>query len=475
MRGILLTVVLSILSSLPAAAENALPSLPVGTIIPRVVCSADSKQSYALYLPSNFSTARRWPILYVFDPLARGQVAIEVIHAAAEQFGYIVAASNNSRNGPMGDSAAAANAMWQDTQERLPIAETRRYLAGMSGGARVATRIALSCNDCIAGVIANAAGFPVGAEPTREMKFAYYAAVGNADFNYGEFVDLRRKLDAAGARYRIRVFDGQHGWAPAEVWTEALDWMDIQAMSGGTLPRDPARIQRAFDSALARAREFQTRNDSLSALREYQSLGRDFHGLHDVSAAEASLAALEKNKAVKAAEKEEASALIQQAQITAGLSAQLQAIADGNPDTFGMADLRGNIAGLRKQVADSRNPNALKTLVARRALSGLMIDAFESGQRSLDEKNYRIALIYFDLVAAGSANPAWAHYQRARAYAMLNDSKKMLAELKVSLAGGFHESSALETTEFQPFQAQPEFQVLSADWKSAAENDKTKP
>jgi hypothetical protein len=446
--------------------------LPVGTIVPRVICGADSKQSYALYLPSNFTSTRTWPIIYVFDPAARGQVAVEVIQPAAEKFGYIVAASNNSRNGPMGDSAQAANAMWRDTQQRLPIAEQRRYLAGMSGGARVATSIALSCQDCVAGVIANAAGFPFGAEPTRGMKFDYYAAVGNADFNYGEFVDLRQKLDAAGMRHRIRIFDGQHGWAPPEVWIEALDWIDIQAMSSGTMPRDPARIQQTFSSALARAREFQSQDNLLAALREYQSLVRDFRSLEDVSSAEASMAELARNKAVRTAEKEEASALEQQAQMTASLSSQMQAIGAGDRYQVDVADLKGNISDLKKRVAQSRNSNDPKTLVLRRALGQLVVEAYESGQLNLDEKNYRVALVYFDLAAAGSANPAWAYYQRARAYAMLADRKDMLAELKLSLASGFHETSALEASEFQAFQELAEFKALAAEWKKAAEKER---
>ncbi len=405
-------------------------------------------------------------------------MAVETIKPAAEKFGYIVAASNNSRNGPMGGSSAAMKAMWQDTQQRFPIAEQRRYLAGMSGGARVATSIALSCKGCVAGVIANAAGFPFGAEPTRDMTFAYYAAVGNADFNYGEFVDLRRKLDTASARYRIRIFDGQHGWAPPEAWIEALNWMDMQAMSAGTMPRDQARIQQTVASALATAREFQSQSNPLAALREYQSLLRDFRGLADVSDlsfAETSLAQLAKNKAVKTGEKEEASAIDQQAQMTANLSSQMQAIGTNDHYQVDVADLKANIADLKRRAADSRNSTELKALVLRRAVGELVVEAYESGQRNLEEKNYRAALIYFDLAGAGSANPAWAHYQRARAYAMLADRRNTLAELKLSLAGGFHEISALEAAEFQSFQGQPEFQALAAEWKLAAEKDKEKP
>ena len=335
---------------------------------------------------------------------------MEAIREAAEKFGYIVSASNNSRNGLGGGSSEAMKAMWLDTQTRFPVAEQRRYVAGMSGGARVAVSIALSCSGCVAGMIANAAGFPFSTEPTRDMKFVYYAAVGNADFNYGEFVDLRRKLDAATARYRIRNFEGQHGWAPPEVWVEALNWMDIQAMSAGTMPRDQSRIQQTFATGLASAHEFQSQNNPLAAVREYQSLVRDFRGLADISSAEKSLAELATSKAVKAAEKDEASALDQQTQMTARLSAQMQAIAASNNYQVDAEDLKGGITDLKKRADASRKSNELKALVVRRALGQLVVEAYESGQRSLDEKNYRAATVFFDLVAAGSSNPAWAHY-----------------------------------------------------------------
>src|SRR3974390_1522727 len=85
---------------------------PAGQIIPRVVCAADPSQSYALYLPSTFSNGRKWPIVCVVDPAARGPLAAEVVRAAAEKYGYIVAASNNSRNGLKEGPGPAATAMW---------------------------------------------------------------------------------------------------------------------------------------------------------------------------------------------------------------------------------------------------------------------------------------------------------------------------------------------------------------------------
>jgi hypothetical protein len=118
----------------PAWAQTSNIQVVVGAVNPKVVCSSHPAESYALYLPTHFSTNREWPIIYVFDPLARGEAAAEVVRPAAEKFGYVVAASNNSKNGPEGGSREAALAMWDDTQLRLPVDPHRRYVAGMSGG-----------------------------------------------------------------------------------------------------------------------------------------------------------------------------------------------------------------------------------------------------------------------------------------------------------------------------------------------------
>jgi dienelactone hydrolase len=460
----------------PASAPTgSQPPFVVGVAIPKVVCNANASQSYALYLPSSFSPTRAWPIIYAFDPGARGESAVEAIRDAAEKFGYIVAASNNSKNGSQGGSSEAMQALWLDTQKRFPIDPRRRYVAGMSGGARVASGIALSCRGCVAGVIANGAGFPNGANPGREMKFAYFATVGNNDFNYPEFVELRRKLDNGGVHYRIRIFEGEHGWAPKDTWIEALNWMDIQAMAAGILSRDQPRIQKTLTGELEKARDFQSKNDLLEAFRRYQDVVRDFKGLGDVSEAEKQLAEIQKDKRLKAAEKEEAAAVAQQARLASGLATQIQSIATGDLDATGYAELKRDIDELKQETVNSKSTNDPKAVVVRRALGQLVVQAYESAQNSMDHKDYRSALLYFDLVSAGSEKSGWAHYQRARIYAMSSDRKNMLAELRNSLAGGFHNHSALEVAEFQHYREQDEFQAIMSQWKEAEKNEPAQP
>src|SRR5678815_5301907 len=71
-----------------------------GKLVEHVTCPADPSQTFSLYLPSAYETTRRWPLLLVFDPGGRGARAAEVFRDAAERYGWIVAASENSRNGP---------------------------------------------------------------------------------------------------------------------------------------------------------------------------------------------------------------------------------------------------------------------------------------------------------------------------------------------------------------------------------------
>jgi hypothetical protein len=49
--------------------------------------AADPSQSYALYLPSNYSPRWSWPVIFAFSPIARGRVPLERLQEAAESEG----------------------------------------------------------------------------------------------------------------------------------------------------------------------------------------------------------------------------------------------------------------------------------------------------------------------------------------------------------------------------------------------------
>jgi len=268
-----------------------------GVPLERVVCADDPTQTYALYLPAAYSQERQWGVIFAFHPAARGPLMVEKFRAAAEQYGYIVAASNNSRNGPHAVSAEAAKAITADVGRRFSVDPRRVYLAGMSGGARVATGIALA-NTFIAGVIASSAGFP-DSQPRTSVPFAVFATAGTEDFNYMEMRQLDRRLSSP---HFLAVFRGGHTLPPDDVAFDAIEWMELQAMQSGRRSRDEALAARMLEKRRTR---IAASTDAAGTVYLLRAVVEDFKGLADVTADERRLEALLRQSDVKKALKSE--------------------------------------------------------------------------------------------------------------------------------------------------------------------------
>jgi hypothetical protein len=275
--GALIPLLLVVVAGSGARAQE----LPRGTIVDDVKCAAEPSESYALYLPAAYSPERTWNLLMAFHPGARGRLMVEKYRAAAEQYGYIVAASNTSRNGSWSVAGAAVRALSADVGRRFSIDAERLYLAGLSGGARVAMQVALGKNN-IAGVIASSAGYP-DSQPRASVPFAVFGTAGTEDFNYLEMRFLDRKLKSA---HYLAVFDGGHTLPPDEVALEAIEWMELQAMKSGRRLRDPALVERLFDK---RRRLIAASTVQTTTVRLLDALVADFQGVRDVSADAAQL------------------------------------------------------------------------------------------------------------------------------------------------------------------------------------------
>ena len=266
--------------------------LPRGQIIDDVKCAADPSQSYSLYLPSSYTPERAWPLLMGFHPGARGRDIVVKYRAAAEKYGYIVAASNNSRNGPWEVSARAVTAMAADLGARFSTKPARLYTTGHSGGARVAVQVALM--NPIAGVIASSAGFP-NAQVKPRVKFVLFGTAGTTDFNYIEMKALDKTLKSP---HRVVIFEGGHTLPPDDVAMEAIEWMELQAIKSGARPKDDDLTQALWQKRLSAIEAVQDAPRRVTLLQE---LTDDFRSAHDVKAQEQAAATLLRDSATRRA------------------------------------------------------------------------------------------------------------------------------------------------------------------------------
>lgn len=273
-----------------------------GAVTDGIQCGSDKSQTWDLYLPSNYDPARKWPILYCLDPRGRGNVPLDLFRPAAEKYGWIIASSNNSASdAPMKVSADALEAIWIDSLIKLSIDKSRIYVAGFSGTARFAA-VADRLIGPVRGVIGASAGFPKGDPPPDPIPYSYFVTAGRHDFNYYEVREFQRTLGSLHARYHVAYFDGLHEWPPAPVATEAIEWMQLQAMRDKLVPADDGWIHGLLHARSEAAKKLTSDGRPGEALAAYESIARDFEGFGaDISPTKAALAKLRDDKAVQRA------------------------------------------------------------------------------------------------------------------------------------------------------------------------------
>jgi pimeloyl-ACP methyl ester carboxylesterase len=439
-----------------------------GTIIESVACRQDAGQSYALYLPSNYTAEKRWPIIYGFDPGARGRQPVELFREAAEKYGYILVGSNNSRNGPNINLAAILRTIWEDTHARFQIDERRVYAAGMSGGARVALSFAHLSQGQVAGVIACSAGFPPDIAPSASTPFIIYGTAGTDDFNEPELFQLDVALESFDIPHRIEMFEGGHGWPPRVFGMLAIEWLELQAMRAGRRVRDEAFIEEQFKRALAEARGSEEAKDFYKAYADYRALA-GFKGLRETSEFEKKAAQLKESKETKAALAKERETAFRQHQREVEISQYQRAPTPPAPGSRVEAEepdritaeinMRSALDNLRKQAQEKKDSTERR--VARRVLEAFNVQVFQEVATLFEQKDYKRAALKLELAAQLQPDDPVMRYVLARAYALDGRKKKALASLREAVERGFKDLANLKQNKaFDALRNEAEYQKM---------------
>lgn len=441
-------------------------TLAVGKVIDAVPCVADHRQTYALYVPSTYTATKMWPIIYIFDPEGRGKVSVDLYKDVVEKYGFIVAASNNSRNFQSEATSDAARALWSDTHMRFNLDPHRIYTMGFSGGARVATAMAVRCEPCaIAGVIAHGAGYPF--PPSTKERFVYFAFIGNKDFNWPEIMELRRVKEDSSSGYRLKAFAGGHQWAPASIFNEALDWIQVKAMQSGTVSPDGSLIDRVLAYTEKEASDAHDSHDAIAEFDAYRSLVSDFKGLKDISEFQRRLDAFKNSSEFKQGLKKQQSVIDQQRVLTQDLLSDISKIADADSDsrislrnaiTDGMSSLKRR--GDHAKTEDER-------LIFIRAFDEVWVQGIEAGQAELERsRHFANAELYFQLMASVTPEEPWPYLLLAETAVARGDKKQANKELREAVKRGLKNPDTLnEDVNLQGLLGDAEFQQLVAELK----------
>jgi len=419
-------------SQQPPAPVNYDNTLATGKVI-TVNCKSDSTQSYTLYLPSNYTSSKPWPVFFGFDPHAQGR-EVTKYYKIAEKYGYILAGCNNSRNNQAPDiSANVIKTFMDDLDSRVNIDNNRIYTMGFSGGAKVASGIAIN-NGGITGVIGAGAGFPDNIKAMNN-RFYYFGIVGDGDFNYGSLITLDEDLQKNNLPHQLRVFEGKHEWPPADVIDEGVLYMTLNAMRDTKAPKNDSLIKNAFPKYADKEKQFEKEGDYYNAWLQDQRIIDFFDQLADITTYHQSLEKLANTTQVKKGLDEKAQMIEKEQSLQQGYINDLK----DKP----LAWWQGEINRLRNAAKSEKDKQ--QSGLDKRLVAFFGIITYSSANNAVAKNNLPAATQFVQILNMVDAKNADVPYINACILAKQNQPDKALIELKKAVALGYEDRGKMDT------------------------------
>lgn len=266
-----------------------------GVIIDSLAVSNSNKETYALYLPKTYDSNKPLPILFIFSPSGKGKNGVKTFVKSAEAYNYILICSNNSKNGSLERNLEIAQRLFNHVFSNFKILKNRIYLAGFSGGSRLATAIACSSKE-IQGVIACGAGFvPLPSYIPSTQKFSYVGLCGDRDFNYQEMISNKVYLNRKKINNTFFSFDGKHKWPPNEQLLMAFNWLETVAIKRGYIKKSKHHIETSYLDDLKKAKSMLD-NQPLIAVEHYERILNAYGSSFNLDTIRIKLLSIKKSK-----------------------------------------------------------------------------------------------------------------------------------------------------------------------------------
>ncbi|KIC02822.1 hypothetical protein OA88_06775 [Flavobacterium sp. JRM] len=244
--------------------------LQTGVIIDSVKIATTPSESYAIYFPKKYDAKTPTALVFIFDPDARGKIAIEPFILAAETYNYILVCSNTLKNGSTQVNIAVANRLFDNVLQTYAIDTSQLYISGFSGGARLASFYGIS-SGAFQGVIACGASFN-GMDKLipPSNNFSYVGMVGDRDMNYLEMIANKEWLDNAKIVNTLFIAHEEHVWPKQAEMLRAFDWLEIQAYKKNIRPKNDTIIKRIYDKNLRIADSLKANKEMIASVGAYE-------------------------------------------------------------------------------------------------------------------------------------------------------------------------------------------------------------
>ncbi len=246
MRNIV--VVLTLLLFLPVKSQEI--TLRKGVVIDSISVNDSLAETFAIYIPTSYTRESPLPVIFIFDPLERGSRGVQLLRQAAEEQGYILAASNDITEGEsLLNNVRAGTRLIEKVINFFPGSNHRVYTVGLGTGARVATVLPI-IYPSIAGVIA-VGDIWINTDYIEKKRDFYFIGVGGYYTPHNKLLlETTTFLNKAGVKAEFYQYDGSNEWPNSNIMFSVLGGFTLNEMQKGFKPADPVLIEKLYNADL---------------------------------------------------------------------------------------------------------------------------------------------------------------------------------------------------------------------------------
>ncbi len=363
-----------------------------GEIIDTIWVDKKLGESFSFYMPKSYEPSKQAPVIFIFEPMARGRTGIDPFISAADTYGYLLVCSNNTKNGPFEQNYPIVDRLFAKVFTSLKLDPKRVYTSGFSGGARLASSIAIKTGQ-IQGVVSCGAGYTVnsGGLPTTQS-FSYATIIGEEDMNYYELTFTRKYLTKTKLSYEVFTPDISHRWPTREQILMAFDWLQLEAYKNLLLPVDSTITKHIYAKFYQQAQLKEKDKRLLAASNEYRRILNNFKRYYQTDTIQEKLNTLEQSKAFRSEEKKSESLLESELVLTDELFDRFNA--DLNKKSYHPGWWENRIEKLKKKMASG---SQMERTMYKRLLYKVFAHGIETANYDTSIKNIEQKMFCYDI------------------------------------------------------------------------------
>ncbi|PWL38217.1 alpha/beta hydrolase [Flagellimonas aquimarina] len=252
--------------------------LKKGTILDALPVQDSIPDTFSLYLPTDFTTEKKWPLLLIFDLEGKEKQALSMFVQAAEDEGYVLAAPRVLDSISLSNSIVKAGKVLSKVVGMLPIHRERIYTAGASSGARFANLVPVFIKD-VKGVVSIGSSIANTELLNVKRPFHFIGITNKNDFNFTEILAAKKVLDRFRFPNQVLLHEEQTEWPNIGYLKKSLQLFTLAAMAKGFAVRDSSYIEKALREDIIKVNRLKNAQKLLLAER-YLGEMMSIYGAH---------------------------------------------------------------------------------------------------------------------------------------------------------------------------------------------------